>query len=148
ALGAVALRRAAPPRPRGPVPVRRRPPGPGRCPGGGGAVPCLRGGGRDHARLPPRRGGALEARGPAEAGRLSGSPPRPARPWYAAADVGRRSSTGGAPEQRLADAFTSGARIGAYEVVDRLGAGGMGEVYRARDTRLGRSVAIKVLRTG
>lgn len=39
----------------------------------------------------------------------------------------------------------SGARIGPYEVVDALGAGGMGEVYRARDTRLDRSVAIKVM---
>jgi serine/threonine protein kinase len=46
------------------------------------------------------------------------------------------------------DAFTSGARIGSYEVIDRLGAGGMGEIYRARDTRLGRTVAIKVLRSG
>ena len=38
-----------------------------------------------------------------------------------------------------------GARLGPYEVVSRLGAGGMGEVYRARDTRLDRIVAIKVL---
>ena len=37
-----------------------------------------------------------------------------------------------------------GARLGHYEIVDRLGAGGMGEVYRAKDTRLGREVAIKL----
>src|SRR4029434_5440851 len=48
----------------------------------------------------------------------------------------------------MADSLAAGARLGAYEVVDRLGAGGMGEVYRARDTRLGRTVAIKVLRAG
>ena len=41
-----------------------------------------------------------------------------------------------------------GARLGPYEVVSRIGAGGMGEVYRARDTRLGREVAIKVLPAG
>jgi hypothetical protein len=38
-----------------------------------------------------------------------------------------------------------GSRLGPYEVVSRLGAGGMGEVYRARDPRLGREVAIKVI---
>ena len=38
-----------------------------------------------------------------------------------------------------------GVRLGPYEVVSALGAGGMGEVYKARDTRLDRTVAIKVL---
>jgi eukaryotic-like serine/threonine-protein kinase len=42
-------------------------------------------------------------------------------------------------------ALTSGARLGPYEIQSPLGAGGMGEVYRARDTRLDREVAIKVL---
>lgn len=41
--------------------------------------------------------------------------------------------------------FAPGARLGAYESVSRIGAGGMGEVWKARDTRLDRSVAIKVL---
>ena len=38
-----------------------------------------------------------------------------------------------------------GARLGPYEIQSALGAGGMGEVYRARDTRLKRDVAIKIL---
>ena len=38
-----------------------------------------------------------------------------------------------------------GTRLGPYEIVAPLGAGGMGEVYRARDTKLNRDVAIKVL---
>ena len=42
-------------------------------------------------------------------------------------------------------ALSAGTRLGAYEVIGPLGAGGMGEVYRAKDTRLRRDVAIKVL---
>jgi serine/threonine protein kinase len=41
--------------------------------------------------------------------------------------------------------LVSGTRFGAYEIIAPIGAGGMGEVYRARDTRLDRTVAIKVL---
>ena len=42
-------------------------------------------------------------------------------------------------------ALKAGTKLGHYEVVSSLGAGGMGEVYRAKDTKLGREVAIKVL---
>ena len=52
------------------------------------------------------------------------------------------------PPRLLADemSFTPGSKCGAYEIVGLLGTGGMGEVYRARDSKLGRQVAIKVLR--
>jgi eukaryotic-like serine/threonine-protein kinase len=41
--------------------------------------------------------------------------------------------------------LSAGARLGPYEILERPGSGGMGEVYRAKDTRLDRIVAIKVL---
>jgi serine/threonine protein kinase len=44
-------------------------------------------------------------------------------------------------------ALTSGIKLGPYEILSPLGAGGMGEVYRGRDSRLDRTVAIKILPT-
>ena len=41
--------------------------------------------------------------------------------------------------------IASGTRLGPYEIVAPIGAGGMGEVYKARDTRLDREVAVKIL---
>jgi serine/threonine protein kinase len=43
--------------------------------------------------------------------------------------------------------IASGTKLGPYEIISPLGAGGMGEVYRARDTRLDRTAAIKILPT-
>jgi serine/threonine protein kinase len=49
------------------------------------------------------------------------------------------------PGRDIVPKFPTGTRLAHYEVIDSIGAGGMGEVYRARDSRLGREVAIKVM---
>ena len=50
-----------------------------------------------------------------------------------------------APQARRPMPISPGGRLGPYELLSSIGAGGMGEVYRARDTRLGRDVAVKVI---
>ncbi len=55
---------------------------------------------------------------------------------------------GPVPETAVLMALPVGSRLGPYEVFALIGAGGMGEVYSARDTRLGRTVALKVLPSG
>jgi len=67
---------------------------------------------------------------------------------HASADSLLDRSAVAAAQQLLSETGTSmltGRRLGAYQVHSRVGAGGMGEVYRARDTKLGRDVAIKIL---
>ena len=64
-------------------------------------------------------------------------PRRAATPWW------RSLYDASHPAQTMD--LTSGSRLGPYEIVSRLGAGGMGEVWSARDTRLDRLVAVKVL---
>ena len=64
----------------------------------------------------------------------------------AARAVARRQSASSPENARESSgSLAPGAKLGPYEIVAPLGAGGMGEVYRARDTRLERSVAIKIL---
>ena len=66
--------------------------------------------------------------------------PATAEGFLASSVLGAAATT--APSE---SAVLTGRRLGVYQVQERIGAGGMGEVYRARDTRLGRDVAIKIL---
>jgi serine/threonine protein kinase/Tol biopolymer transport system component len=107
---------------------------------------------RLHDALPERREQAL-----AEACREHGLPVDVVRPFAVATD-GSEALPEEIPFELIEDAFLDGAqdppsfrlgpgdKLGPYEIADSLGAGGMGEVYRAKDSRLGRTVAIKVLR--
>ena len=51
------------------------------------------------------------------------------------------------PAKLNVERLRAGLRLGPYQILDRAGAGGMGEVYRALDQRLGRTVAIKIVRS-
>ena len=71
--------------------------------------------------------------------------PRPDRVTGSPAIVATGIESPRGPASAVRMTLSAGTRLGPYEIVSAVGAGGMGEVYRARDTRLEREVAVKVL---
>src|SRR4026209_2048186 len=69
---------------------------------------------------------------------------RPSRRLFAGCGIGHEFEDSPGSSWDRSMHLTAGTRLGVYEIRSLLGAGGMGEVYRARDSKLNRDVAIKV----